>query len=69
MMAQRTETTDLPITAIEIVKVAAEQAAENAAASPWSHRIDVQPVAFEEYLDDCPNSQLEYRYFQPAVLR
>ncbi|MFW5755284.1 MAG: tRNA1(Val) (adenine(37)-N6)-methyltransferase, partial [Tangfeifania sp.] len=46
MLAQRS---DAQVTAIEIEKNAAEQAAENAKNSPWAERISVENISFQEF--------------------
>ena len=50
MMAQRAPMAK--ITAIEIDPDASQQARENIARSPWHDRIDVQTVAFQDFLND-----------------
>lgn len=47
MLAQRSHAA---ITGIEIEKNAAEEAAENACNSPWSHRVNIQHIAFQDFV-------------------
>lgn len=46
MMAQRS---DAKITGVEIEKSAAEEAAENVRNSPWSERIAIENISFQEF--------------------
>lgn len=51
MMAQRS---DAQITGIEIETLAAEEAVENAKLSPWSHRISIENIAFQQFVRQNP---------------
>lgn len=48
MMAQKYQSSN--ITAIEIDKLATEQAIENVKSTPWSDRIDILNISFQEYV-------------------
>ena len=54
MLAQRTETEKAKIIAVEIDKLAAEQARVNVVNSPWAKRIQVETLSIEDFQDPDP---------------
>lgn len=59
MLAQRTESNSASIMGIEIDRLAFEQALDNSKNSPWSDRVAIQHLAFEQFVENVPRAKLD----------